>query len=75
VQDFELARELVNNDVFTGRMNEPIVNEFRGINGRQVGILQTHGQAWKENRRFALSTLRGTECYFVKKNLSDVAKE
>ncbi len=66
VHDFELAQEMAFNEVFSGKTNIPNVIALRGVNGKAVGVIGTHGQEWKAIRRFSLSTLRGTICNYVK---------
>ncbi len=59
VQDFDLCKELMQSDMFSGRNGIPAYIEMRGINGRHVGIAFTHSQMWRANLKFSLSVLKG----------------
>ena len=71
VSEFNIMKKLLNNDVFSHRLeiSHPphrlsLMKQLRGHNG--VGIVQTSGKTWKEQRRFALKHLRdfglGKQC-------------
>ncbi|XP_055353872.1 cytochrome P450 2C15-like [Paramacrobiotus metropolitanus] len=53
VSDYELIKKLTNDEKFTGRPRG-----MQDIHFRRKGLLFTEGELWKEQRRFALTTLR-----------------
>lgn len=59
VFDFEIAKEIAFSDKYAGKFEDYLTKDLRGHRGRTTGIITTQGQAWKTNRRFSLSTLRG----------------
>lgn len=59
VLDFDLAKEMAFSDKYAGRVVTTYTAHYRGHKGRNVGVIQTEGETWKINRRFALSTLKG----------------
>lgn len=67
INDFQLAKELFNKDVFSGRRMTPFMLDVRGDNGRPGGIINNVGHAWTEQRRFSLKALR--DLGFGKNNL------
>ena len=60
VQDFEIAKQIANDDKFCGRHETEYTRDLRG-SGRNTGILTTNDSTWRTHRRFALSTLKGKQ--------------
>lgn len=58
VHDFDLAKQLCNDDRFLGRSLSHYATYVRGY-GRKIGIVSTEGPTWKVHRRFTLSSLKG----------------
>ena len=58
VNDFEVAKQMANDENFSHRPAHFVVKHMRG-NGRETGVIATSGEAWRRNRRFSLSTLKG----------------
>ena len=58
LNDFKLAKELFSKDEFSGRPVSWWHKNVRGLNGRNLGIINTTGHLWQEQRRFALKELR-----------------
>ena len=57
----------------TGRMKSYFHNYIRGENGRNLGIINTDGQTWTNQRRFSLKQLR--DLGFGKKSLDSAMVE
>ena len=58
VNDFEVAKQMANDENFSHRPAHFVVKHMRG-NGRETGVIATSGEAWRRNRRFSLTTLKG----------------
>merc|ERR1712117_749004 len=57
VNDFEVAKQMANDENFSHRPAHFVVKHMRG-NGRETGVIATSGEAWRRNRRFSLTTLK-----------------
>ena len=58
INDFTLAKELFAKDI-TANRNPGFYHKFvRGDNGQELGIINTSGKRWTEQRRFALRSLK-----------------
>ena len=60
LHDPVFTRKVFNMEVFSGRVNNPVVSKLRSPNGKPIayGILTTDGQTWHGQRRFSLKTLK-----------------
>ena len=56
VMNFRMAKDIANDDRFFGRLQNDYTMNQRGYNGN-IGVIETEGQLWKDNRKFALTTL------------------
>ncbi len=63
IQDFELAREMANNDKLSGRSVTTFFKDIRGY-GTNIGVMTTEGEVWKVHRKFALATLNSEKKRF-----------
>ena len=58
INDFQLAKELFAKNEFSARLQTVWHRYVRGHKGRNLGIVNTSGEVWQEQRRFALKHLR-----------------
>ncbi|CAD5221427.1 unnamed protein product [Bursaphelenchus okinawaensis] len=58
INEYNLAHKyfVQNGDVFDGRMYRPELCKI--VRGGQYGLIDTHGEVWSQQRRFAIRTLR-----------------
>ena len=73
INDFQLNKELLAKDEFSGRMDFFNYKYIRGSNGHAKGILTTESHTWSTQRRFALKQLR--DLGFGRKSLDAVMVE
>ena len=64
ISDYDIAKELLKRDDVSSRPKLYPANnlrpghEFPGVEGRALGLLLSHGQNWRETRRFVTRNLR-----------------
>merc|ERR1719315_110442 len=58
IQNFQLAKDLLNRKEWCGRHQNIISRYLRSDNGKNKGIISTDGQDWMEQRRFTLKHLK-----------------
>nr|AKH03506.1 cytochrome P450 3041B1 [Paracyclopina nana] len=73
INDFQLAKDLFLRDEFSGRLKTWWHQNVRGNQGRNLGIINTDGTVWTEQRRFALKQLR--DLGFGRKSLDSIMIE
>ena len=69
LNDFELAKDLLARDEFSGRVFNDFYRTHKYIDGIPHGIIGTEGSHWLRQRRFGLKTLK--EFGFGKKGLEE----
>ena len=70
VTEFKLAKELFAKEEFSGRPKHYWHEHVKGYHGRNLGITNSDGPKWTEQRRFALKHLR--DLGFGRKSLDSV---
>jgi len=58
IQNFKLAKDLLNREEWCGRHSNIISQYLRSDSGKNKGIISTDGHEWSEQRRFALKHLK-----------------
>ena len=70
INDYELAKELLNKEELTGRHLGEFALAHRGFNGKRQGILMTEGRRWFNQKKFGLKTLK--DLGFGKQSLEEL---
>merc|ERR1712012_233218 len=73
INDYKLAKELFNKDEFSGRPKHYWHYHIKGYHGKNLGITNSDGPKWTEQRRFALKHLK--DLGFGRKSLDAVTVE
>ena len=70
INEFKLAKELFGKEEFSGRPKHYWHEYVKGYHGQNMGITNSDGQKWTEQRRFALKHLKNLG--FGRKSLDSV---